>query len=60
MAFHMRKLFLVSFSCGGDPMKVLVAVDEEAKVEAVEVVVIAPMVLGDMEAEVVDIARSRR
>ena len=33
--------------------------DDEAKVEAEEVVVIAPMVLGDMEAEVVDMARSR-
>ena len=36
------------------------AVDEEAKVEEEVVVVIAPMVLGDMEAEVVDMARSRR
>ena len=58
MAFHSRKFPLVSFSCGGDPRKELVAVDEEAKVEAEEVVVIAPMVLGDMAAEVVDMARS--
>ena len=56
--FHWRKFPFVNFSCGGDPTKVLVAVDEEAKVEAEEVVVIAPMVLGDMEAEVVDMARS--
>ena len=48
MAFHSRKFPLVSFSCGGNPRKVWVAVDEEAKV------VIAPMVLGDMVAEVVD------
>ena len=59
MAFQRRKFPLVSFSCGGDPRKVLVAMDDEAKVEAEEVVVIAPMVLGDMEAEVVDMARSR-
>ena len=54
MAFHSRKFPFVSISCGGDSKKVLVAVDEEAKVEAEEVVVIAPMVLGDMAAEVVD------
>ena len=59
MAFHSKKFPLVSFSCGGDPRKVLVAVDEEAKVEAEEVVVIAPMMLGDMAAEVVDMARLR-
>ena len=59
MAFHSRKFPLVSFSYGGDPRKVLVDVDEEAKVEAEEVVVIAPMVLGDMKAAVVDMARSR-
>ncbi|XP_048527389.1 disease resistance protein PIK6-NP-like [Triticum urartu] len=53
MAFQRRKFPLVSFSCGGDPRKVLVVVDEEAKVEAEEVVVIAPMVLGDMEAEII-------
>ena len=53
MAFQSRKFPLVCFSCGGDPRKVWGAVGEEAKVEE-EVVVIAPMVLGDMAAEVVD------
>ena len=57
MTFHSSEFPLVSFSRGGDPWKVWVAVDEEAKVEE-EVVVIAPMVLGDMEAEVVDMAQS--
>ena len=53
MAFHSSEFPLVSFSRGGDPWKVRVAVDGEAKVEE-EVVVIAPMALGDMAAEVVD------
>ena len=52
-AFQRRKFPLVSFSWGGGPRDVVVVVDDEAKVEA-EVVESAPMVLGDMAAEVVD------
>ena len=61
MAFQSRKLPLVSFSCGGDPRKELVEVevDDDAKVEE-ELVVSAPMVLGVMAAEVVDISLGRR
>ena len=57
MAFQSRKLPLVSFSCGGDPRKELVGVevDEDAKMEEEASVVRAPMVLGVMAAEVVDI-----
>ena len=55
MAFHSSEFPLVSFSRGGDPWKVRVAVDGEAKVEE-EVVVSAPMVLGVMAAAVVDMA----
>ena len=53
-AFQRRKFPLVSFSCGGGPRDEVVVVDEEAKVEE-EVVESAPMVLGIMVAEVVDI-----
>ena len=54
-ALKRRKLPLVSFSCGGDPRKEVVwlEVDDDANVEEEEVVS-APMVLGVMSAEVVD------
>ena len=57
MAFQSRKLPLVSFSCGGDPRKEVVGleVDDDANVEEEEVVS-APMVLGVMDAVVVDMA----
>ena len=55
MAFQSRKLPLVSFTCGGDPRKDLVEVDDDAKLEE-ESVVRAPVVLCVMVAEVADIA----
>ena len=53
-AFQRRKFPLVSFSCGGGPRDVVVVVDEEAKLEAEVEDESAPMVLGNMAAEVVD------
>ena len=54
-AFQRRKFPLVSFSCGGGPRDVVVVVvDEEAKVEVEVEDESAPMVLGNMAAEVVD------
>ena len=53
MAFHRRKLLLVSFSCGGGPMDIAwVVLDDGAKREVDESVVRALMVLDWVEAEV--------
>lgn len=54
MAFHMRKLFLVSFSCDGAPRDMAwVLLDEGAKVdEEAREVVSALMVLDWVEAVV--------
>lgn len=54
MAFHMRKLFLVSFSCAGAPRDMAwVLLDEGAKVdEEAREVVSALMVLDWVEAVV--------
>ena len=47
MAFHRRKLLLVSFSCGNGPMDITwVVLDDGAKREADESVVREPEVLA--------------